>query len=611
MKKMTIPIRGMHCKSCEILIEDKLKIISGVTVVEVSYKTGLARVGYRGSPPREADVREAIASAGYEIGQKDKLPWLSRDLGDYFNLILAGSILFALYLIASVTGLFGISVNPAGGGFGIAVLVGLAAGFSTCMALVGGLVLGLAARHAELHPEATRGQKFLPHLSFNSGRIIGFAVLGGVIGVLGSVLQPSVFTLGLLTLLVGAVMIFLGLKLVEIFPALKDKTLTLPKSIGRLLGVAKENKSYNHRSAFTAGALTFFLPCGFTQAMQLYAISTGSFWQGMLVMGLFAVGTAPGLLGIGGLSSIFRGRAARTFFATAGLAVILLGFWNISNASQIVFAPVGAAAPRVAITVPNGSIEASGSVQEIQMTQDASGYHPNQFTVERGRPVRWIINSVNQYTCAAYIRMPSAGINQPLRPGENIFEFTPTVIGAMPFSCSMGMFRGQFNVITGGAGDAVPAPGVGVNNAALAAVPPPANPASGSAGLTASGSCGQGGCGCGGRGRAFQPQAGVADNQPGGGGANTTQVLRAAYSYSQDILPNSFTVKANTPVRLEIDARDQGSGCMSTVMIPGLYDQPQFLEKGKLAVLEFTPIRAGDYPITCAMGVRRGSIRVE
>ena len=111
-------------------------------------------------------------------------------------------------------------------------------------------------------------------------------------------------------------MIFFGLKLIQIFPVLKDKNITLPSSIARVFGLDREVKEYSHTSALVTGALTFFLPCGFTQAMQLYAVSTGSFWQGMAIMGLFAIGTAPGLLSVGGLTAMVKGRTARIFFIT-------------------------------------------------------------------------------------------------------------------------------------------------------------------------------------------------------------------------------------------------------------------------------------------------------
>jgi heme/copper-type cytochrome/quinol oxidase subunit 2 len=50
---------------------------------------------------------------------------------------------------------------------------------------------------------------------------------------------------------------------------------------------------------------------------------------------------------------------------------------------------------------------------------------------------------------------------------------------------------------------------------------------------------------------------------------------------------------------------------MGSVMIPGLANEPKFFEKGKTAVLEFTPTRKGSYRITCAMGVPSGTLIVE
>ena len=89
---------------------------------------------------------------------------------------------------------------------------------------------------------------------------------------------------------------------------------------------------------------------------------------------------------------------------------------------------------------------------------------------------------------------------------------------------------------------------------------------------------------------------------------NNVQALKTTYTSANDISPNTFSVKKGKPVRLEIDVRDDGSGCMSTIMLPGL-TEPQFLEKGKKLTLNFTPDKSGEYPITCAMGVPRGSIK--
>lgn len=437
MPKINVSIVGMHCRSCEILIEDEYKKIPGVKSVNINHKTGKAEIFYDNTTPSVAAITEATKNAGYTIGENKKLPFFSTDKNDYTNLLKAGLIVVALYLLARATGIFNFNVNTENTGLAVVLLVGLVAGFSTCMALVGGLVLALSAGHNQKHPEATRVERFFPHLFFNLGRIIGFTILGGIIGALGSALTPSSWLFGLLTVAIGFVMIILGLKLTEIFPTLKNWSLTLPKSIAHIFGIKKEN-GYTPTQAIISGAATFFLPCGFTQAMQLYAVGTGSFFQGAAVMFFFALGTAPGLLGIGGLSSWFKGKQARLFFAVAGIVVIAMGIFNISNGGKLI--NFGDNNNIVGETKTNG-------IQEVYMTQNSAGYSPNVFTVQKGKTVKWIINSTAPFSCASYISMPKFNISQPLKKGENIITFTPTETGTIPFSCSMGMYRGKFIVV--------------------------------------------------------------------------------------------------------------------------------------------------------------------
>ena len=205
------------------------------------------------------------------------------------------------------------------------------------MALVGGLVLGMSSKFAKQNPDASGTEKFVPHVYFNLGRIISYFVFGGIIGFAGSFFQLSTSVLGLLTVAVGLVMLLLGSQLIDIFPFLKSISFTLPKGLYAFLGIKKqENAEYSNSNTSLLGASTFFLPCGFTQAMQLYAISTGSPLQGALTMGVFALGTTPGLLGVGGLTSVIKGQSSKLFFKTAGVIVMLLAFFNISNGLNLI-----------------------------------------------------------------------------------------------------------------------------------------------------------------------------------------------------------------------------------------------------------------------------------
>jgi len=595
MNKLIINISGMHCRSCEMLVEEKLAEIPEVSKFKVDYRKGQAEIYYGSQKPNGKEVEAAIRSAGYNLGldSKESKALFSKNPSDWQDLGIAFLILAGVYLVVRSLGLTNINIGSPEGGYGsfwVVLLVGLTAGVSTCMALVGGLVLGLATRHAEQHPEATPLQKFRPHLLFNLGRISGFAFFGALLGQIGSFLQISTSTLGLITIAVGLVMLLMGLQLIQVFPFLDRIKITLPKFIGRKLGINKHGREYSHASAAMMGAMTFFLPCGFTQAMQLYAISTGSPLIGAVVMMTFAVGTAPGLLGIGGLTSVVRGIFAKRFFKLAGLLVLFFAFFNISNGFNLTgwqLNNVLASSQNIAINDPNVRLE--NGVQVVTMTQSANGYSPNSFTIKKDVKVKWVITSEEPYSCAASIVIPQLGIRQKLESGENIIEFTPIETGALKFSCSMGMYTGVFNVVDENGS------GAAQTNSAGAVRP--------------SGTCGVGGggCGCGG-GVKIQKDTSNTEAQVQG----DTQVIKSTYTASNYLKPNTFKIKAGKSVKFTIDVKDNGRGCGNAIMIPGLYNQAVPLSAGQTIAMEFTPTTPGSYDITCGMGmIRFGTIVVE
>lgn len=614
MNKTTVNIKGMHCRSCEILVEDELLKVNGVKKAQVSEKDGVAHVYYEGKVDHEK-INQAVCNAGYELGVKEKAPLFSKRMKDYVELGYAFLVMVLLYMIGNELGIFNLAVKSGSNYSNLPVvfLVGITAGLSTCMALVGGLVLAASARFVEKHPQSSTLQKFKPHLFFNLGRIISFFVLGGVIGYAGSLFQLSSTVLGLMTMAVGAVMVLLGLQLIDIFPRLSRLQFTLPKGIARAFGIKEQSeKEYSHTNSMIMGATTFFLPCGFTQAMQLFAISSGNPITGALTMGIFALGTAPGLLGIGGLTSVIKGAFAKPFFKFAGLIVIFMAFFNISNGLNLTGFNVNAlftsSISTTAASDPNVTME--NGVQVVRMTQTASGYSPNSFTIKKGVLVKWIVTSEDAFTCAASIVSSKLGIRKNLVAGENIIEFTPEEAGNVRFTCSMGMYSGSFNVVEGGDSSSSNDQGNANTpvNAVVAGQPIDNATVAQATGATCGG--GGGGCGCGAK---PQKQAALdADKTPPvvAEQKDSVQVLRATYSVTADVKPNKFTVKAGVPVRFDIDAQEDGAGCMGSIMIPGLDNNAQGFEKGKTTTLSFTPTKQGSYTITCAMGVPRGTIIV-
>ncbi len=441
MHQKIIPIRGIHCRSCELLLENAIGSIQGVSKVKVDFRKGCATIEYSADIPSQNEIVNIVKQAGYEVGEPGKLPWITKNNTDWRYIIFGIGLLTVLYYALRGTGLLDFALDEKEVTTTFALLLGLIAGVSTCMALVGGLVLGVAARHAELHPEATALEKFRPHIFFNGGRVLGYALLGGLLGLFGGFLQISGDILAFLTLVVGTVMIILGIKLTNLSPRISAISLTLPSSVVRFLGLSEHQKEYSHKTSMLTGILTFFLPCGFTQAMQLYAISTGDFKSGALIMGAFALGTVPALLGIGGLSSIMKGTMARIFYAVVGILVITFGVYNIQSAIAVLPTAISFGSQEINYTPFEGDVEQQDT-QIIKMTQSASGYSPSTLRVKEDIPVRWVITSESSFTCASSIVVPSLGIRTNLKKGENIIEFTPTKKGSIPYSCSMGMYRG-------------------------------------------------------------------------------------------------------------------------------------------------------------------------
>jgi len=450
MIKTTYPIKGMHCRACEITIAEHLEKVPQVVHAAVSLKKKTATIESLAVPDTQ-QITQAIQSAGYEIGTERK-PRLSHNPADYKDFFIGVIIIGLLAIVYGALGLDGSLTTDSisSGGLGVALITGIVAGLSTCMALVGGLALGLSARHSKKNPTATTFQKFRPHLYFNLSRILAFFVFGGLIGLSGSLFQLQGVSLGILTIFVGLVMLGMGLQLTNIFPRLSNGGLTLPPSLTKWLGLKKHSqKEYSHKNAVILGAISFFLPCGFTQVMQLYAISTGSFMTGALVMSLFAIGTAPGLLGIGGLTAAIKSKSTGRFFKIAGVAVMGMALLNISNGFNLTGFPLSRLASQFASSRPVTPVSADGAILTTTFTFKGD-ISPNEFTVAKGGTYTLRVESKeNGRGCMSTIMIPGL-FKTPLllEAGKTqVLTFTATKAGVYNITCAMGVYRGTVTVI--------------------------------------------------------------------------------------------------------------------------------------------------------------------
>ncbi len=242
-----------------------------------------------------------------------------------FHLAVPIAVIIVLIFIAlQKAGL----VNLIGGGttsYLTIFVIGIVASLSSCMAVVGGLLLSMSATFAKA------GSNLKPQLMFHGGRLVSFFFLGGVIGLLGSTWHLSSFGSLLTGIIIALVMLVLGLNLLDIFNWTKKLLPSMPKAVSkRALSVTALNSTL---TPLLVGLVTFFLPCGFTQSIQLYALSTGSFVSGALTMLVFALGTFPVLALISfGSWRLEQGPQRSIFFKVAGLLVIAFALFNLLTA---------------------------------------------------------------------------------------------------------------------------------------------------------------------------------------------------------------------------------------------------------------------------------------
>jgi sulfite exporter TauE/SafE/copper chaperone CopZ len=454
MAKQAYYVKGMHCASCEVLIEEKIREIEGVDFANASIATGKLEIDYKKGKPTVSRLNNLFENDGYKFSED---PFANN--GGPKNLFAALVIaIFAIGIFLALPNLGLASFINIGAQSSLAAffVFGLIAGVSSCAALVGGLVLSLAKQWNESYGDSTAfSKRTIPHLMFNFGRIISFAILGGLLGLLGAQVKISQTMSSILVLGISAVMVILAMQMLGMtwFNRIR---IALPKSLSTKITDGK--KSGGMLAPFIIGFMTFLLPCGFTLATEGLAVLSGNALKGSLIMVSFVLGTTIPLLAIG-LSSaklIANPKTSDKFLKAAGILIIFFVIYNLNF----------------------------------------------------------------QFGITKYFDQSSPAAAKTATENQN---------------------------------------------------------------------------------RNTEKQ--IADNQ-------NVQIIKAIYTESNDIQPSQFTVKIGQPVRLEIDVKDDGYGCMSTIMIPGLWDNPQPLRKGQTIIIEFTPQKSGTFKITCAMGVPRGAITV-
>ena len=456
MKEVILKIEGMVCVNCENLIEDILLDNNGVNKVEVSYTKGLAKINYNENKTSINDLIRVISENGYKVIdfsnevneeiRKKKKKSKKRDIDcankDEDNTFLIIIIILGVILLLKkfgVSNIFSVFPTPnENTSYSMLFIIGLFTSLH-CVSMCGGINLSQCINYNDTIDKGTLST-IKPAFLYNLGRVISYTIFGAIVGGIGSIISFTGWMQSLIQLIASIFMIIMGLNMLNIFPWLRKLNPRMPKIF------AKKFKSKNNNSPFFIGLLNGFMPCGPLQAMQIYAISTGSVTKGAISMFLFSLGTVPLMFGLGTLSSYMSKKFSNKIMKFGAILVIVLGFSMFNNALAL-----------SGINFSQGSENDSGVRAEIQdniqvVTTKLKGGTYEPIIVEVGKPVKWNIQVSNGSLngCNNKIIIREYEIEKSLEMGDNIIEFTPTEAGTYTYSCWMGMLRSKIYVVNPG-----------------------------------------------------------------------------------------------------------------------------------------------------------------
>ena len=441
---ITVSVAGMTCSACERRISRALSALPGVISATASTRKGTASL-ITTSQASRASIDKTITALGYRLGRS---PWLNRDPQVWRSAGVAAVFVAILVWAVGAGDLTGRLGDLGTGSLLLVLALGLAAGMSTCMAIVGGIVLAISASadgRAAAKGAETRTSVWRTNLIFQGGRIVGFGLLGVALGALGrSATMPQPVVIALMVA-VAVAMLLVGLRLAELSPRVAGWSPTIPAALGDQLGLTGDVPARRTAGTLLAGAATFFLPCGFTQAVQLYAFSTGSPSSAGAIMATFAIGTAPALFAVAGVPTLLKGTKKVAMLRALGVVVVGFAVINATSAMRLAGVDFTTGASGAQTVSANVSLTPTG--QTINTTQDGDGYHPGDAVIYAGRPTHWVMTSTAPFTCASTVISKELGVQTTLAGGRNVVELPKLSAGTYGYTCGMGMYSGRIVVI--------------------------------------------------------------------------------------------------------------------------------------------------------------------
>ncbi len=417
MHILYVRIDGITCDNCRRKIKDELLNLKEINDVEIT--RNIAKVTF----PKEIDIIKiinVINSLGYHT-EKNYISENIKEINTSIKLkefiIIFISILLLIFLINKIFGYNIFNVIPTideNISYGMLFITGLLTSIH-CISMCGAINLMTAFND---------GNNFKRPILYNLGRLISYSFLGGIIGLVGSVISINEIINGIIIIFASILMFLMSLSMLNII---------------KLPSLMLKNK-FKTNNSFIIGLLNGFMPCGPLQAMQVYALSTGSFFKGAFSMFLFCLGTVPLMLGVGIIFNVIKKRKI-ILNKIASILILLLSLAMFLR---------GLSALGISYNFNYENYKVSTiykDYQEVKIDLSYGGY--DDIIVQKGIKVRLIINASKKYLtgCNNVVMINDFNIKKQLEVGENIIEFIPNKVGVYSMNCWMNMITNNIKVI--------------------------------------------------------------------------------------------------------------------------------------------------------------------
>ena len=416
----------MFCPHCEETVKRALTSAPGVLDANVSYEREQAVVHYDPEKTDASALRKSIEEAGYEAVSS----------GDTkLQIVSVLVLLLALYIIASRMGIMQVfSFFPraeASLGIGALFVTGLLTSVH-CIAMCGGINLTQSVTAASCRRSILRA-----NVLYQCGRVLSYTLVGAAAGGIGSVLTLNGTMKGAVAVLAGLAMLVMALNMLGVFRMLKRFRLQLPSGLHTALSGRGGGSS-----SLLIGILNGFMPCGPLQAMQIYALSTGSAVLGALSMLSFSLGSVPLMLGFGLISGRLNRKYRRVMLTVSAMLIFVMGLNMVGN---------GLALSGISLPKKSDGAAVTAMLEDGRQTLRTEidyGSYPS-VRVRAGIPVEWtlVVPEGKLNGCNGELRIPAYDLDIVLQEGENRISFLPEEAGGFPYSCWMGMIQATIEVM--------------------------------------------------------------------------------------------------------------------------------------------------------------------